>query len=748
MDEEEKDKSRKVSIEGNVSESIIILGDGNTVTQEFYRTSVLHPIDVEKAFLSPVSLTKEEYKQKRLLIDNVKYSWIDGVLKRSLHNQILLELGLEERFNAVRSPISGAEEFPDLGPNVFPEGTQAINVFEKLGVGRTLLILGEPGSGKTITLLKIAQSLIDKIDDSLGQPVPVILNLSSWGRKRQTITEWLVEEINDIFKVSRTLSKKWIKEEQLILCLDGLDEVATQYQDACVQSINRFVRKHSLTEVVVSSRIRDYETLSTKLTLRSALYVQPLTYRQVDQYIAQAGDQLTALSAFLNCNKDLKSLASSPLILSIMSLAYKDSSIDEFSHTESTDLFLKNLFDSYIKRMLQRRSSRVLYSSAQTKYWLVWISRQMVIASQTVFLIENLQPSGLETNLQKNRYLVRTIFVGTISGTVMGALIIMLLSLQAYMISIVAGYPQRIELWMLLGLLVGALSGCFLGLTSSVLAEFIPELFSQILGKRLRDIEPTETLRWSWTESGKSFKKGFVIGSAIGAAFILFMLLTEPLSFDPGLSAISGFLLVIAIVGVAFGFPSSLFGGITSKGVQKSKSPNQGIWKSIQHSFFTTLVSGYISGVIAACLSLLIIGPDDVITVIQTERYLAETLSPEDLAATPFDNSAYANVMMATLFFSLFIGLMSWLFTGGAAFVRHISLRAELTRAGYAPKDYAQFLDFATERLLLQKVGGGYIFIHRMLLEHFAKMDLDRIKGHGSRKGDTFGKNSNHKRPT
>jgi len=25
----------------------------------------------------------------------------------------------------------------------------------------------------------------------------------------------------------------------------------------------------------------------------------------------------------------------------------------------------------------------------------------------------------------------------------------------------------------------------------------------------------------------------------------------------------------------------------------------------------------------------------------------------------------------------------------------------------------------------LQKVGGGYIFIHRMLLEHFAAMDLE-----------------------
>jgi hypothetical protein len=35
-----------------------------------------------------------------------------------------------------------------------------------------------------------------------------------------------------------------------------------------------------------------------------------------------------------------------------------------------------------------------------------------------------------------------------------------------------------------------------------------------------------------------------------------------------------------------------------------------------------------------------------------------------------------------------------------------------------------RFLDYAAKDLnFLQKVGGGYIFIHRMLLEHFAAMD-------------------------
>jgi len=39
------------------------------------------------------------------------------------------------------------------------------------------------------------------------------------------------------------------------------------------------------------------------------------------------------------------------------------------------------------------------------------------------------------------------------------------------------------------------------------------------------------------------------------------------------------------------------------------------------------------------------------------------------------------------------------------------------------PLNYARFLDYAAKRVLLRKVGGGYMFVHRLLLEHFAALD-------------------------
>jgi len=59
---------------------------------------------------------------------------------------------------------------------------------------------------------------------------------------------------------------------------------------------------------------------------------------------------------------------------------------------------------------------------------------------------------------------------------------------------------------------------------------------------------------------------------------------------------------------------------------------------------------------------------------------------------------------------------------GGAAYVQHIVLRFLLWCARSVPFHYSRFLDYATERILLRKVGGGYIFIHGLLLEYFASL--------------------------
>ena len=61
------------------------------------------------------------------------------------------------------------------------------------------------------------------------------------------------------------------------------------------------------------------------------------------------------------------------------------------------------------------------------------------------------------------------------------------------------------------------------------------------------------------------------------------------------------------------------------------------------------------------------------------------------------------------------------LYCGGAACLQHFVLRFLLWCAQDVPFNYARFLDYASERILLRKVGGGYVFMHSLLLDHFAQ---------------------------
>src|SRR5574337_1746282 len=70
--------------------------------------------------------------------------------------------------------------------------------------------------------------------------------------------------------------------------------------------------------------------------------------------------------------------------------------------------------------------------------------------------------------------------------------------------------------------------------------------------------------------------------------------------------------------------------------------------------------------------------------------------------------------------FGLLSGL-GGLYVVGSACIQHLALRIILSRANCIPWRYVHFLDYAAAHLL-RKVGGGYIFAHRLLQDYFASL--------------------------
>ena len=78
---------------------------------------------------------------------------------------------------------------------------------------------------------------------------------------------------------------------------------------------------------------------------------------------------------------------------------------------------------------------------------------------------------------------------------------------------------------------------------------------------------------------------------------------------------------------------------------------------------------------------------------------------------------------LTRLFGGLIIGVSVGLILGGIAVLQHYTLRFLLRVNQFLPFRLIPFLNYCVDRIFLRRVGGGYIFIHRLLMEHFAAMN-------------------------
>ncbi len=204
-------------------------------------------------------------RNRQRMREKVQAFWIEGVLEQSLHGAALIALGLQKQPDAVANPWHLVIQQLDQ-TYALPPGTHIVQAYDNMGC--ELLILGEPGCGKTTLLLELTRDLLERsrLDDT--HPIPVVFNLSSWAVKRQPITEWLVEELNTKYQVPRKLGQVWVEANQIMPLLDGLDEVTPTHHEECIKTINAFRKEHGLVPIVVCSRKEEYLNASM-LNLRN-----------------------------------------------------------------------------------------------------------------------------------------------------------------------------------------------------------------------------------------------------------------------------------------------------------------------------------------------------------------------------------------------------------------------------------------------------------------------------------------------
>ncbi|HEU5380877.1 MAG TPA: TIR domain-containing protein [Ktedonobacteraceae bacterium] len=630
-----------------------------------------------------VSLSTEQKNERQFLLNRVRKIWITDLLEKSLQHAVWIDLHLQERPDVLPNPWSMVVQELDQEPHTLPSGTSILQVFNE--ADEELLILGEPGSGKTTVLLYVARTLLDMAECDEKRRIPVVFNLSSWAKQRLPLEQWMLEEIVLRYKMPRKAAQDLLNTHQIFPLLDGLDEVEESSRVVCVQAILRF--KEQSTEhlpCVICCRTEEYQALTTHLPLQYAVMLLPLSSDQIDIYLSSVSGNLDALRETLHGDQELFELARRPLLLSLFTQAYQNHTPLDLSASVAPEEYPRILFRQYVQQMLNRRAKLQRETKEQAQKWLTYFATQLY-QRQSIFEVEELQPSWLPERAQI-WYARSMILVYGLTFSLFGGVIFWLT--YGIIFGLLDHTLGRVVYGSIFGLLLGLVGGLMGGLTFG------------LTFRQHRTIRPAEVTSWSWTAASKGLGVGLLGGLGAG---LLGGLLAKIIA------GLDGALVLGSVLTVLIGLVGGLVGGLApgKLSARTSLTPNEGIWRSGRRGLIAVLTFAVVVGLLSGWI------------------------------VTRFENS------LNSLTYSLILGItlgavagpvygLAFNLTGGrtgiAAFLQHFVLRFFLWKLDLLPWQLVAFLDEATERVLLRKVGGGYTFVHRLLRDALATQDLQPEK--------------------
>lgn len=688
----------------------------------------------------------------------VKRTWVEGKLDKDIPIKPPITLTKELAPDALQRTFGGNNRNQEV-----PAGKTIATVFDENE--RSLLILGEPGYGKSTSMLALAQYLIRLCERDASQPIPVVLFLSTWSKSGLPIEAWAAEEVLDKYRISDVMFRQWLSEGRIVLLLDGLDNVAVDQREKCIEAINQFAKQQisqtSFSGVAVCCRFDEYQQSSARLDVEGAILLRPLSEQQIHDYLEKFGEVMAGLRKYLEEDPRLLEDARSPLMLGMMSIAYSmtperfpDLTDTTKGHPAThTDSRKQIMVWTYLDRVFGGAKSQAgehkkqPYSRSRIMSGLAWIAGRLEQQHQTVFQIENIQPAWLRSNRQRLGFCVLySIAIGAIIGAILTIVwavsntvdealeitrdsdryLIALATIWILMVTVadvfgwfgrkqpplsgrspsnsasrkplMASIVRRLvilftvwmAIWFLTAMVVNGPTGNWIDwmrhtLTGGISVSVLYGLRSRGPGERFTGT--TEMLRWNWTRAWRGLGYGLFTGCLIWVVYCLSYLGT---SFD--LAILSRNLFFYPPLGSVVGF---LFGGLKKAPVTTKTQPNEGVALSLRNALIAMVVVGFAIGL---------------------------SLIPMLMAAYPAPENNFLDKWYPSMLQGCAAGLVSFLWFGGIDVIRHYCLRATLFLSGQLPWKIAGFCNQMSDLILLQRVGGGYIFRNHLLRDYFASM--------------------------
>lgn len=279
---------------------------------------------------------------------------------------------------------------------------------------RMLVVLGDPGAGKTILLVRFVLELLSANRRKAGGPVPIVLPVASWNPEAEDLHSWIEHWIaTDPAGLARLTpdapgTAHALLQGGLILpILDGFDEIPDQLRVSAIEKINDAVKPEP--GLILTSRTTEYRDAvhgknGVRMVLDGAAGIKlcPLDARIVADYLKESSDspevaeRWDAVIGTLSADDPppVAQALTTPLMVTLARAIYNPRDNEDaaaiqqrpaellnprlFKNKEDVETYLldKFIWAAYRSRSLPSRISRSpTWDYPKVKHWLVFLAR-------------------------------------------------------------------------------------------------------------------------------------------------------------------------------------------------------------------------------------------------------------------------------------------------------------------------------------------------------------------------------------
>jgi HEAT repeat protein len=281
--------------------------------------------------------------------------------------RVYVPLRLKEHMRGDLNSRGGGTELRREDMDKDQKRHSAMEVTRALLLSPRLVVLGHPGTGKTMLLKHLALMFAqDKISKeyvhrltlrhqdkaAIDALIPIFIPLRDFANSGEEIISYL-ESVFARYgfpQAARFIERK-LEGGECLLLLDGLDRVANEAKRKEVtDQINKFAAKYNKNQIVVTSRLADYRYLLQDFT---PLEIEGFGDEEIEAFLSKwfggHPERANGLVQAQERSQCLRSLAANPFLLSIIAMVYEQE--------RQVPVRLVTLYDRCVKLLLKERNA-------------------------------------------------------------------------------------------------------------------------------------------------------------------------------------------------------------------------------------------------------------------------------------------------------------------------------------------------------------------------------------------------------